>query len=66
MTEFNQKGYSDLVLKIDLNKILDQVEDDIKEYNDNAIEDLRTSYGNCDSDYCSYDEILDLVRDSLY
>lgn len=64
--EAQQKNYSDYILKRDLNEILDLVEEDIKEYNEDALEDLRTSYRNSDSDYCSYDEILDQIRNSLY
>lgn len=52
---------------MDLDKILEEVESDIAEYNYDVIEDLRTSYRNSDSDgYCFYGDILDLVRDSLY
>lgn len=52
---------------MDLDKILEEVESDIAEYNYDVIEDLRTSYRNSDSDdYCFYGDVLDLVRDSLY
>ena len=67
VAEAHQHNYSDLVLKMDLDKILEEVESDIAEYNYDVIEDLRTSYRNNDSDgYCFYGDVLDLVRDSLY
>ena len=64
--EARQKDYPELTLKMDLSKILDQLEDGIKDYNITAIEELRNSFENHSPDYYSYDEILDQVLDNLY
>lgn len=64
--EAEQRKYSDSCLKMDLKNILDEVEDDIRDYNLGIIDSLKTSYRNCDSDWDSYDELLDEIRNQLY
>lgn len=64
--EAEQQKYSDFCLKMDLKKILNELEDNIRDYNLGIIDYLRTSYRNSDSDWNSYDELLDEIRNQLY